>query len=218
MPLLTSHSLVMALRLPARAVSAPPLQPSEGASFASALPLQASTDASFAAWLEAELAQAPGAAVYGDVFADLVQGVVAWRRRYRGNQALWRRLLRPERLIKEIIETAPVIAAVSDYVRAQPPGGDPVTIVDLCCGKGYLSMLLAEMLPSESLRGCVLVDKAWPRHDVQAVGDKHINPEVTLIPSTTQILAVTRTPNPNPTPAPAPTPNPNPNPIPTPQP
>ena len=67
----------MALRLPARAVSAPPLQPSEGASFASALPLQASTDASFAAWLEAELAQAPGAAVYGDVFADLVQGVVA---------------------------------------------------------------------------------------------------------------------------------------------
>ena len=94
----------MALRLPARAVSAPPLQPSEGASFASALPLQASTDASFAAWLEAELAQAPGAAVYGDVFADLVQGVVAWRRRYRGNQALWRRLLRPERLIKEIIE------------------------------------------------------------------------------------------------------------------
>ena len=92
MPLLTSHSLVMALRLPARAVSAPPLQPSEGASFASALPLQASTDASFAAWLEAELAQAPGAAVYGDVFADLVQGVVAWRQRYRGNQALWRRL------------------------------------------------------------------------------------------------------------------------------
>ena len=94
MSLLTSHSLVMALRLPARAVSAPPLQPSEGASFTSALPLQASTDASFAAWLEAELAQAPGAAVYGDVFADLVQGVVAWRRRYRGSQALWRRLLR----------------------------------------------------------------------------------------------------------------------------
>ena len=171
--------LVLALRLPARAVSAPPLQASTDASFTSALPLQASTDASFAAWLEAELAQAPGATAYGDVYADLVQGVVAWRRRYRGNQALWRRLLRPERLIKEIVETAPVIAAVSDYVHAQPPGSDPVTIVDLCCGKGYLSMLLAEMLPSESLRGCVLVDKAWPRHDVQTVGDSHINPEVT---------------------------------------
>ena len=173
----------------------------------SSVAVPAPGESAFLAWLEGELAEAPGSDVYSDVYADAVASVGRWRRRYRGNQALWRRLLRPERLVKEIVETAPVIAAVRDYVAAEPRR---VTIVDLCCGKGYLSMLLAEMLPSESLRGCVLVDKAWPRHDVQAVGDKHINPEVTLIPNPTLILAVTRTANPKPTPAPASAPTPTP--------
>ena len=51
-----------------------------------------------------------------------------------------------------------------------------MTVVDLCSGKGYLSMLLAELLPPDRVRGCVLVDKAWPRHDVEVRHD-HINPE-----------------------------------------
>lgn len=127
-------------------------------------------------WLEAELAGAPGHDVYQDVYAAGVQAVASWRRRYHGNQALWRRVMRSERLVKEMVETAPVVAAVVDYVQALPPGV-PATVVDLCCGKGYLSMLLAEMLPTERLRGCVLVDKAWPRHDVpHTTGEKHISP------------------------------------------
>lgn len=125
-------------------------------------------------WLEAELAEAPGNDMYADVYLDAVGAVRQWRRRYRGDQALWRRLMRPERLVKEIVESAPVISAVCDYVES---ADGPVTVVDLCCGKGYLSMLLAEMLPPEKLRGCVLVDKAWPRHDTPSVGKAHINPE-----------------------------------------
>ena len=149
--------------------SAPALQPPVVVSHTTPAP----GEESFMDWLEAELAEAPGSDVYADVYSDAVAAVRQWRRRYRGNQALWRRLMRPERLVKEIVESAPVISAVCDFVDS---ADGPVTVVDLCCGKGYLSMLLAEMLPPAKLRGCVLVDKAWPRHDTP-IGESHINPE-----------------------------------------
>ena len=76
--------------------------------------------------LEAELAEAPGSDVYADVYSDAVGAVRQWRRRYRGNQALWRRLMRPEKLVKEIVESAPVISAVCDYVES---ADGPVTVV-----------------------------------------------------------------------------------------
>ena len=44
--------------------------------------------------------------------------------------------------------------------------GEPkkkVTIIDLCSGKGFLSMLLSEYLKEpELVDKCILVDKAWP--------------------------------------------------------
>ena len=54
-----------------------------------------------------------------------------------------------------------MLAAAREVVAAAPPG-ERFTIVDLCSGKGFLSMVLSELLPSERVERCVLVDKAWP--------------------------------------------------------
>eukprot|EP00957_Ditylum_brightwellii_P195597 14903795-Ditylum_brightwellii.AAC.1 len=42
---------------------------------------------------------------------------------------------------------------------------EKITIVDLASGKGYLSMLLSEMLPPEKVERFVCIDKAWPMHN-----------------------------------------------------
>ena len=156
-------------------------RPSRAAVSSPRLPLAvapAPGEEAFVEWLEAEMADAPGRAAYSSLYADGIQAVGRWRRRYRDNPSLWRRLYKPGRILKELVETAPVIAAVLAYVEALPPGRR-ATVVDLCCGKGYLSMFLAELLPPERVRGCVLVDKAWPRHDIRhdTPADRHINPE-----------------------------------------
>ena len=116
----------------------------------------------FRAWLAESLAEAPRRDLYGPLYEECAEAVVRWRRRFYGDPALWKRLMK-ERVVKELIECAPVIAATRDFVAAS---GDParrVTIVDLCSGKGYLSMFLSEVLPADRVERCVLVDKAWPR-------------------------------------------------------
>jgi len=91
--------------------------------------------------------------------------MVQWRRRFHGNPVLWRRLFKGEKVVKELTETAPVIAAVMDLVgsaRVERPE-EQFTVVDLCAGKGFLSMFLSEMLDPDKVERFVLVDKAWPR-------------------------------------------------------
>lgn len=128
-------------------------------------------EAAFAAWLASELRDAPGRRVYAEVFDDAVRCVVAWRRRYRGNPRLWKQLMRPERVVKELVECAPVIAAARALVHGHVlADGERFTVVDLCSGKGFLSMFLSEMLPAEKVAHCVLVDKAWPLHRASADG------------------------------------------------
>lgn len=74
--------------------------------------------------------------VYGDVFEDAATCVLTWRRRYRGNPKLWKRLMRSDKLVKELVECAPVIAAVRALVDGYDLAeGETFTIVDLCSGK-----------------------------------------------------------------------------------
>ena len=68
-----------------------------------------------------------------------------------------------EKIVKEIIEVVPVVAAVLEFVAAYEEGAPRLTIVDLCCGKGYLSMLLSELLPPAKVAKSILVDRAWPQ-------------------------------------------------------
>ena len=115
-------------------------------------------EAAFADWLDKALRAAPNQAAYGSTYIDSAAAVVRWRRRYRGNPKLWNRLMK-DKVVKELVECAPVVAACRDYVDAH---AKPVTVVDLCSGKGYLAMLLSELLPKDKVARIVLVDKAWP--------------------------------------------------------
>jgi hypothetical protein len=138
-------------------------------------------ESAFSEWLAQQLTAAPGADIYADVFSDAQAAILKWRRRYRGAPKLWRSLFKADKVIKELIETAPVIDAVRTIVNeAELDEGERFTIVDLCSGKGFLSMFLSEMLPVERVERSFLVDKAWPPHNWEGpirshhISDAHI--------------------------------------------
>jgi hypothetical protein len=130
----------------------------------------AADEAAFAEWFAERLAAEPGAARLREtaLFDDSVACVLRWRRRYRGNPRLWRSVFKAERVVKEIAEAAPVLEAARQVVAAAAPG-ERFTVVDLCSGKGILSMVLSELLPPERVERCVLVDKVWDRGASNAV-------------------------------------------------
>ena len=90
--------------------------------------------------------------------------------------------------MKEINEVLPVVARLLRWVAAQPeirnsacsagePAEEGITIVDLCSGVGYMSMLLNELLAEEPrVARFVLVDNSFP---LQGHRPKkhHINPD-----------------------------------------
>ena len=102
------------------------------------------TDDEFESFVSSELAGHPLSADYPELFAEAPGLMAKWRRRYDGNPSLWKRLFHKERVMKEFIESVPVIEAVRRLVvGSELKDGERFTIVDLCCGKGYLSMLLS---------------------------------------------------------------------------
>ena len=129
------------------------------------------TDDAFEAWIGETLTQENPwmANMYPDIFAAAPRCITQWRRRFRGNPALWKRIFKRDRVVKEFLEAAPILQAVVQMVDAttlsndqDDPDAGKFTIVDLASGKGYLSMILSELLPPEKLTKIVLIDKAWP--------------------------------------------------------
>ena len=123
------------------------------------------SDDEFATWLMDELKDCPGRLKYSSVYEDSVYAIVQWRKRYRGDPILWKRIFKKDRVIKELIESAPIISAVKQVViessSSSSEEDDKYTIIDLCSGKGYHSMLLSEILPRDKVERLVMVDKAW---------------------------------------------------------
>ena len=98
-----------------------------------------------------------------------------WRQRYEGNAPLWKRLFNKERVLKEFIEAVPFIDAIERLVlNTELNDGEKFRIIDLACGRGYLSMFLSELLPSDKVERCILVDKQWPMHNAPPK-QHHIN-------------------------------------------
>ncbi|KAL3935715.1 MAG: hypothetical protein SGBAC_008816 [Bacillariaceae sp.] len=119
------------------------------------------TDEEFEAWILAELKRENIQLYkqYPDVFGKVAHSILKWRRRYHGNIPLWNRIFKKERVFKEAMESVPVIHEVDQWMIAK----QNVTIIDLCSGKGYLSMILSDYLDDPSrVKKCILVDKAWP--------------------------------------------------------
>ena len=119
------------------------------------------SDEEFHSWLTDEVANCPGRNTYSSVYDDSIDAIIQWRKRYRGNPLLWKRIFKKERVIKELIESAPIIEMVKKVVESSRDGSEKFTIIELCSGKGYLSMFLSEILPADKVERCVLVDKAW---------------------------------------------------------
>eukprot|EP00977_Amphora_coffeiformis_P026180 scaffold24543_cov195-Amphora_coffeaeformis.AAC.3 len=138
------------------------------------------SDAAFATLLATELQQHPLAVVYPHLFAAAPECVVKWRQRYRGDAAVWKRLFHKDRVMKEFIEAVPVMDAVQRFVSAADMNDyddneKKFTIIDLCSGKGFLSMFLSELLPPSKVARLVLMDKAWPMHGTTTLGPQHMS-------------------------------------------
>jgi hypothetical protein len=136
------------------------------------------TDIEFEAYLHTELSKHPLSSEYPALFDMAPTIICKWRRRYRGNAPLWKRLFQKERVLKEFIEAVPIIDAVQQLVTEADDdadtddtrrlkNGEKYTIIDLACGRGYLSMILSELLPPDKVEKLVLVDKAWCMHNMK---------------------------------------------------
>lgn len=122
------------------------------------------SDQEFYIWLQEQVQDVPGRQTYSTTYEDSLNAIVNWRKRYRGNPSLWKRIFKKDRVIKELIESAPVIEFVKQAVVEAEYNDDDekkFTIIDLCSGKGYLSMFLSEILPKDKVHRFILVDKAW---------------------------------------------------------
>lgn len=124
------------------------------------------SDEEFYLWLKEQVQDVPGRNTYSTTYEESLNAIVNWRKRYRGNPSLWKRIFKKDRVIKELVESAPVIEFVKRaVVEAENDNDDDdetkFTIIDLCSGKGYLSMFLSEILPKDKVDRFILVDKAW---------------------------------------------------------
>ncbi|KAL3940060.1 MAG: hypothetical protein SGBAC_005316 [Bacillariaceae sp.] len=123
------------------------------------------TDEEFEEHLHEELKKDPIYMDYKAVFDLAPKCISKWRQRYRGNPSIWKRIFQKQRVLKEFIEAAPIIDAVQKLVEnGDLEDNQRYTIIDLACGRGYLSMILSELLPPEKVKKFVLVDKQWPMH------------------------------------------------------
>lgn len=134
------------------------------------------SDEEFQDWISKEILKDPLSKQYPAIFEAAPRCIANWRKRYRGNLVLWKRLFSRDRVIKEFLEAVPVIDAVDRLVKDAKVVEEEVkfTIIDLASGKGYLSMLLSELLPPEKIERFVLVDKAWSMRD-RTPKPHHIN-------------------------------------------
>jgi Methyltransferase domain len=133
------------------------------------------SDDEFCAYMAAQLQQHPLSKDFPGIFEKAPRCITKWRRRFADNPALWKRLFDKDRVTKEFIEAVPVLDAVVRLIAAKTSNDNKqYTIVDLCSGKGYLSMLLSELLPPEKVFRIILMDKAFAMRN-QQLKPHHIN-------------------------------------------
>jgi hypothetical protein len=142
----------------------------------------------FVQWLRAEdgpVKKSKPYAMYPELAEQCINVVEQWRLRFEKH--IWLRLLgggsrggEQQRMVKELLESLHIIARVMQHVeRDLSPDeyAEPITILDLCSGFGYLSMFLSELLPANRFDKIVLLDKAWPMHSQEKPSAGQINPE-----------------------------------------
>lgn len=177
----------------------------------------------FAAWLRGSdasntlgeygrmLAELPEPNPYTTLLAEVAEAVLSIKCRVQAlgggkgesvdvdAEALWSRLFKSGNMLKEMCECLPVVVRFLVWLESLGAEGDPVTVVDLCSGVGYLSMLLSEVVSARESDGVsrsisanqqsalrpiarfVLIDKAFPMQGVEPKA-QHINIDHLLHP------------------------------------
>lgn len=137
------------------------------------------SDAEWAAWLHSAVKACPAYASHASILDECCAIAARWRERFWPKRAVWSRIRRGERLVKELCESAPVLARARAAVEdLENPGGKKMIILDLCSGFGYLAMFLSELLApwADRVEKIVLVDVKWAPHNVPP-STKHLDPE-----------------------------------------
>ena len=153
----------------------------------------AATDHNFDAWLHQSMQASPlSTQGFGSLLDKAADCFCSIRQRLlsRGEHAIWKRLNKRGRLVKELNEVLPVVAQVLEWVQeAEVNCPEPITFVDLCSGVGYLSMLLSELLGDVPLVArFVLVDGSFPQSNVEPKSH-HINPSHLQLAGVVQLPA-----------------------------
>ena len=122
------------------------------------------TDDAWCSWLREDLQSCPAWQTHAAILDECATIATGWRARFWADRPLWNRIRRGRRLAKELAESAPVLQQARAAVAALPEGGQPLVILDLCSGFGYLGMFLSELLRPHAARVAkiVLVDIRWP--------------------------------------------------------
>ena len=130
-------------------------------------PLGSAADAFRQGLLKTQVAQRfPGEA------EEAACAVESWSTRMAPH--LFSRVCKGPRLLKEVQEALPMLHWAKVHLASLPNHTGRITLVDLCSGFGYLSMLLAEALPQDRLDKILLVDRSWPLAS-ESPRDHHIS-------------------------------------------
>ncbi|CAK0834251.1 unnamed protein product [Prorocentrum cordatum] len=122
--------------------------------------------------LAAELRRLPVDALFPQL-TDVVEVLEKWHRRFP--LRIWKRFVRVYKgaahqtpcVLKEFNECAPVIDRVRAWIATLPEDAPPATVIDLGAGFGFLSMLLAELLPPQRVARCILIDADFPNRGLE---------------------------------------------------
>mmetsp|Transcript_34657 Transcript_34657/g.79840 ORF Transcript_34657/g.79840 Transcript_34657/m.79840 type:complete len:378 (-) Transcript_34657:13-1146(-) len=118
--------------------------------------------------LQEQLRLLPVAGLFPELCEEVVEILGRWYQRF--NLKTWSRIVKVTKgsahqvpcVLKELNESAPVIVRVRRWVESLPPSSPKACIVDLGAGFGFLSMLLAELLPPEKVAKFFLLDMTYP--------------------------------------------------------
>lgn len=124
------------------------------------------TQEQWLSWLRSAVEAHPAFETHSSILNECCVIAAHWRTRFWPNRAIWSRIRRGDRLVKEMCEAAPVLQRARDAVLSLPPAdgtASKAVILDLCSGFGYLSMFLSELLApcADRVEKIVLVDVKW---------------------------------------------------------
>ena len=115
------------------------------------------------------------------IMEQAIAAICGWRNRFRNDRDLWARIMRRDRVIKELNECMPVIAHTVEMVSRLKldEGGDKAVVLDLCSGASLCVTVRCELgsIQSSTSRSCA----QW-NHSPEALRRSSWSPSVVSTP------------------------------------